>query len=260
MKHIYIGIDFSLKSPAICIFKDNQYKWLSYCTKSIKPKKDIITQEQIVKLSDVDMAFQDNILEGNDYSSSHWADIQNYRAIAITMRTMIFKYLGPINFNDYTFHFAFEGYSFNSFSNSNNIIDIVGATTTFKNILIDAFSHRNFTLDIVSPVTLKQTAGYSKWDKVDLFDVFIGDYSYIKEKWSSYIQTDYEKKINKGKTSVFKWDYHDPLLSGPFYSFCCNLDINRSVKKPHVPKPIDDMIDAYFICCWIRSKYLNAEG
>ena len=147
----------------------------------------------------------------------------------------------------------------NSFSNSNNIIDIVSATTTFKIALINFFENCEFTLDIIAPIKLKQMAGYSKWDKVDLFDVFTGEYSHIREKWEDAIQKDYDKKVAKGKPSVFNWDFQDNELSGEFYDFCMNYEINRDIKKPKVPKPVDDMIDAYFVCCWLRSKFSAAD-
>ena len=82
MNTIYIGIDFSLKSPAICIYKDGQYKWLSHCSKVQKPKKDTKTQEDIAALNDVDIIFQDELLTGTDYTTTHWANIQNYRTHA----------------------------------------------------------------------------------------------------------------------------------------------------------------------------------
>jgi hypothetical protein len=254
---VYIGIDFSPKSPAICVYNDTKYKWLSYCTKIEKPKKESLIQLEVSDLNDVNMKFQDELLIGTDYSSNDIASINNYRNNANKIVNMIINELNKIK-NKTEIFIGFEGYSFNSFSNSNNIIDIVAATTTLKNKIIDKLKDSlelNINIDIIAPITLKQFAGYSKFDKVDLFDIFTSNYDYIKEKWSKEIKADYEKKVLKGKTSVFKLDYNDNSVNGEFHSYCLNLDLNRSVKKIKVPKPIDDMIDAYFVCCWLKSKY-----
>lgn len=254
---VFIGIDFSLKSPAICIFYNGKYIWLSHCSKIEKPKKETQIQLEVAGLNNVNMKFQDELLTGTDYSTVDASNMANYRNHSNKMINMILNTLNKIP-TAYDIYIGFEGYSFNSFSNSNNIIDIVAATTTFKNKLmdklVDTLKH-DIIIDIIAPVTLKQFAGYSKFDKVDLFDVFTGDYSYIKEKWVKEITNDNDKRIVKGKPSVFKLDYNDKDLSGQFHDYCLNLNINRSVKKIKIPKPIDDMIDAYFTCCWLKSKY-----
>jgi hypothetical protein len=254
---VYIGIDFSPKSPAICIHYNGKYKWLSYCSKIEKPKKESNIQLEVSNLTDVNMKFQDDLLTGTDYSSNDIASIYNYRNNANKIVNMIINELNKIKFK-YELYIGFEGYSFNSFSNSNNIIDIVAATTTLKNKIIDKLTDGlklKINIDIIAPVTLKQFAGYSKFDKVDLFDIFISDYSYIKEKWSKEINNDNEKRVLKNKPSVFKLNYDDKDLKGEFHTYCLNLELNRSVKNIKVPKPIDDMIDSYFVCCWLKSRY-----
>jgi len=258
MKHIFIGIDFSLKSPAICIYKDGTYKWLSHCSKVEKPKKDIVIQEDVASLSDVSMRYQDELLTGTDYSTKDAANMANYRLHASELMVLIIDELKDENWKECEFHFGFEGYSFNSFSQSNNIIDIVAATTSFKNLLMDTLSKGNYTVDIMAPISIQQYAGYSKLDKVDMFDVFTGQQDFVKEKWAEAIAKDFEKKVAKNKPSVFKWDYLDEDSNGAFHDYCCSYEINRDVKKPKVPKPIDDMIDAYFICCLLREKFSAA--
>ena len=255
MKEIFIGIDFSLKSPAICIFNNNYYKWISHCSKIIKPKKDIIVQNDIQNLDDITMTYQDELLTGIDYSSINEADMINYRLHASNLLRLIVEELKDENWKKCEFKFGFEGYSFNSFSHSNNIINIVAATTTFKNLLMDYFNNFNYSIDIMSPISIKKFAGYSKFDKVDMFDIFTNQQHYVKEKWSEAILKDYNKKIVKGKPSVFKWEYHDDQRPGSFYNYCSSYKINRDVKKPKVPKPIDDMVDAYFICCLLKDKF-----
>jgi hypothetical protein len=256
MGEIYIGLDFSLNSPAICIY-DASYKWVSHCTKVTTTKKEIRIQEEVASLNDVDMEFQGSLLRGADYSSNDNASILNYIRHADKILEMILSNLGKIDFTNTIFHFAFEGYSFNSFTRSDNIIDIVAATTLMKDRIISSGIFKNFTIDIVSPTTLKQFAGYGKFDKIDMFDVFTNQYPNIQSKWAAAIQVDHDKKVAKGKKSVFSLNYIDDTLRGQFHSYCLELEINRDVKKPKIPKPIDDMIDAYFVCCWLREKFMD---
>jgi len=258
MKQIFIGIDFSLKSPAICIYKNGHYKWLSHCSKVESPKKEVIIQEDVALLSDVNMLYQDDLLLGTDYSSNDRANMSNYRNHASELMSILISEISYKEMNECSFHFGFEGYSFNSFSQSNNIIDIVAATTTFKNTIYDIFHDTEFSVDIMAPISIKQYAGYSKLDKVDMFDIFTCQQHFVKEKWAEAIEKDFEKKGAKGKPSVFKWDYLDEGVNGDFHTYCSSHEINRYVKKPKVPKPIDDMIDAYFICCLLREKFLVA--
>lgn len=256
MTEIFIGLDFSLNSPAICIY-NTSYKWVSHCTKVETTKKEIRIQEEVASLEDVDMEFQGSLLKGIDYSSNDNASILNYIRHADKILEMILSNLPGVDFKNTMIHFAFEGYSFNSFTRSDNIIDIVAATTLMKDRIISNGSFINFTVDIVSPTTLKQFAGYGKFDKMDMFDVFTGRYQNIQTKWAAAIQVDYDKKVAKGKKSVFSLNYQDEELSGQFHRYCLSLEINRDIKKPKVPKPIDDMIDAYFVCCWLREKFLD---
>ena len=258
MKKIYIGIDYSLKSPGVCIFHNGNYKWISHCSKVTKPKKDIKTQEDVRQLSDVDMSFHGELLSGTDYTSSDFADMMNYRQHAKSLFDMIISHLPEDHLSNYQFHIGYEGYSFNSFSRSNNIMNIAAATTTFKNLIMDHFwspGLNHNTIDIVSPKKIKSFVGYGKFDKVDFFDIFCGEYNHIEEKWSDAIEKDHERKVRKGKPSVFNFDWKDEDLSGDFHTFCLDYEINRSVKKPKVPKPIDDMVDGYFVCCLLKDKF-----
>lgn len=256
MQQIFIGIDFSLKSPAICILQNNEYTWLSHCSKIEKPKKNVKYQEDIESLKNVKMTYHSGLLSGNDYSSNDFTDILNYRTHADTLIKMIKRKLPKIK-SSCIIHIAYEGYSFNSFSRSDNIIDIVAATSIFKDKLITflELNEYEYTIDIAAPIILKKFAGYSKFDKVDMFQIFTGQIELVKEHWNEAIQKDYDKKVLKGKPSVFKFDYHDDLLNvnNPFYKYCMELELDYTLKKVNIPKPIDDMIDSYFACNWIKS-------
>lgn len=251
---IYIGIDFSLKSPAVCIFKNNTYTWLSVCDRVTKPKRDIIIQDEVRQLNDIIMSYNNDMVEGNCYTSKHNALFSNSLNISNKLLDLIFNEFKDIDLTKVEFNIGFEGYSFNSFSSSNNIIDIVTATTIFKDKLLDRLDGYKYSIEIIAPISIKKYAGYSKFTKVDMFDIFTNRENLVKSRWSDAIKKDYEKKILKNKDSVFKWNYSDNNLKGSFYEYCINLELKRTVKSVKVPKPIDDMIDAYFVCCYLKDK------
>jgi hypothetical protein len=240
MKHIIIGIDYSLKSPAICILKDGKYKFISFPKKL--EKKELKGQEEVQLLKDVDLQFQNDQQVETTYSKNEFAKISHYRQQALTILDLITKNLTQDELNKSTFHIGFEGYSFGS--PSNNLIDIIGATTALKTLILEKNIFKTFTLDVYSPKAIKKLAGYGSYDKADLFDVFIGEYRFIAEK--------YKEQIAKDKKGNFHLDYSDDKLCGDFHKHCSNLEINRNLKKVKIPKPIDDLIDSYFIarCLW----------
>jgi len=240
MNHIYIGIDYSLKSPAICILKDKKYKFISHPKKL--EKKDLKRQEDVQCLKDVDLVFQNDQLVEATYSRNEFAKISHYREQALAILDFITSNLTNSELKQSTIHIGFEGYSFGS--QSNNLIDIIGATTALKTLILEKDIFKKFTLDVYSPKAIKKLAGYGSYDKADLFDVFIGEYRFIKEK--------YKERIEKDKKGNFRLDYHDEMLCGDFHKHCLNLELSRNVKKVKIPKPIDDLVDSYFIarCLW----------
>jgi len=247
MNHICIGIDYSLKSPAVCILKDGKYNWISYPTASDK-KPELKRQEEVGTLKDINLLFQPNIQSESTYTKNEFAKISHYRDQAHAILDMIASTLTVGELENSTFHIGFEGYSFGS--QSNNLIDIIGATTAIKVLLIETKIFKKFTLDVYSPKAIKKLAGYGSYDKGDLFDVFIGEYQFISEK--------YKEQIAKDKKGNFHLDYCDSILSGDFHRHCRNLTINRDVKKVKIPKPIDDLIDAYFIARCLAGSYVKA--
>lgn len=249
MKEIFIGIDYSLKSPAICIIKDNQYKWLSHPV-PVDKKAELENQQRVSKLKDVQLIFKKDNELSKDYSDYEWEKIRNYIKQAKAVIELIYNSFTKEEIKKCTFHIGFEGYSFSS--GSNNIIDIVGATTCLKTLIIEGNYFPSYTISIFSPKNIKKHAGYGMYDKVDLFDVFTGNYDYIKVK--------YEKALNptkKKKVSSLVLNYTDENLCGDFVSYCKNLSINRDVKKPKILKPIDDLIDSYFVARCLREKILR---
>lgn len=247
--NIYIGIDYSLKSPAICIFQNNTYKWISYPQENIFKKSDFDYLNQLSQLNDIKLIFnKENFI--NSEKLNEYTKILYYNNQIEFLFNLIINELPLQNINNINIYIGFEGYSFASLSN--NIIDIVTASTLFKITIIKNNIFKNFTLNTYPPKIIKKFAGYGSYDKSDLFNIFINNYLYIKNKYKLQL---------KNKKNNFNLNYKDKLLiNQPFYKFCKNLQpiiFSKNIKKIKIPKPIDDLIDSYFIVKYLYQNYSN---
>src|ERR1035438_2344354 len=126
MKNIFVGIDYSLKSPAICIINNNTYKWISHPT-PLPKKPDFERQKKVTKLEDVKLIFKENRIVSDEYSKNEFSKINHYRQSALDIISLIKDELTADEIANAMVHIGFEGFSFGSASN--NLIDTIGATT-----------------------------------------------------------------------------------------------------------------------------------
>jgi len=207
-----MGVDYSINSPAICIFRDNRYFWLSQ-PKPEKSKKGFAIQEQVAELDEITLEFQPPVIDPESYSKNDVLKISRYNFVAENFLSQLEFALGPDKSR--IIDVGFEGYSFGS--NSNNLIDIVSATTCFKTKFLSSVVN-NMSMRVFAPSTIKKHAGGGRLKKRELFDVFV----------ENRLQDE-----NLEKTDVWK--------------FCQNLQLGQKV-----PKPLDDLIDAYFTVNCLR--------
>ena len=222
---MFVGIDFSINSPGICIIHEDQCCWIS---NSIGPKTkaDASYVERIKNCSDVsyiqfetDVSSQESI---DSYSDNEYRKIIRYINRANQIREIIFstieqnKYSGPI-------HFGFEGFSYGS--NTNNIIDIAIATGFLKERLIEYCSANDIemTLDVMAPGTIKKHAGSGRYNKKEMYEVFV------------------ENRHSDSK-----------LEKSDFWNLSQSI---KGLKK--LPKPTDDLIDSYFVANALIGKYVS---
>jgi hypothetical protein len=222
---MFVGIDFSINSPGICIIHEEQCHWIS---KSIGPKTkaDGVYVERIKACSDVsyiqfggDSSSQDSI---DSYSDTEYRKIIRYINRANQIKEIIFQtvdnlgYKGPI-------HFGFEGFSYGS--NTNNIIDIAIATGFLKERLIDhcVANQIEMTLDVMAPGTIKKHAGSGRYNKKEMYEVFA------------------ENRHSDSK-----------LKQSDFWTLSQSI---KGMKK--LPKPTDDLIDSYFVANALMGKYVS---
>lgn len=222
MKNTFIGVDFSLHSPGVCIKQHRKNTWLAFESPTKKySKKELKILEDLKSISDVEVTTLKNKPITNNYLRRDFEALRLYTDNALTIIKKLGWVLGK-NSEDISYNFIFEGFSYSS--NTNNLIDIVSATTILKNMVILEFIYSKDTMMTLAPSTVKKHAGNGRLNKRQLWDVFINN------------------------------ELNDPELDkSDFYHYC--KDYGLTTKS--VPSPLDDLIDAYFVIKAGEATLLN---
>lgn len=108
----------------------------------------------------------------------------------------------------------FEGSSYGtSRFGTNSLIDLASASSIFKSYLIDRFNVTQ--LEVYAPTTIKKHAGKGNMKKMEMWEVYIND----------------ESNRESG-----------------LWNFCQQFRLDKKIMKP-----LDDLVDAYFIMSYVRS-------
>lgn len=210
----YVTIDFSLNSPGICIFHQDTYTFFSYIKPGMGTKKELQIQEELSQLVDVRYVTQPDFTNNLNYSSAELAKIHRY----ITTSNEIINVIKEVTVGATNYIFAFEGTSFGSKMGTNNIIDMAAGAAILKMKLIDTFQPDN--IETVAPSTIKKHAGRGNMSKVEL--------------WEKFLQNELK----------------DEQLEASHFLKFCQTHIGETSK---IPKPFDDLVDAYFLNHLLRA-------
>tara|TARA_R110002096_G_scaffold323462_3_gene517634 strand:+ start:953 stop:1612 length:660 start_codon:yes stop_codon:yes gene_type:complete len=211
----YISVDFSLNSPGICLYNDNtnKYHFISYIKKGSGTKKEQKLQEEISLLDDVTLNNQPDWESTNQYSSAELLKIRRYNSMSNDILELILQHTD--NSSDYII--AFEGSSYGSKMGTNNIIDMAAGAAILKNNMLETI--KPLDIKTIAPTTIKKHAGKGNMKKRALWDAFV------------------ENRIQD-----------ENIKTSKFFNFCDKL-IEPEDKK--IPKPFDDLVDAYFLCNYL---------
>jgi len=215
---VYITIDFSLNSPGICTFDTNnkKYHFISYLKAGSGTKKDQKIQEDMGLLEGVTLIQQPDFSNSKEYSSAELAKINRYITTTNTLIDLI-KSLHP---EESKFVFAFEGTSYGSNGGTNNMIDMAAGAAILKLKILENFNP--ITIETVAPSTIKKHAGKGNMNKSALWEVFLNNVTNDQN-----------------------------LVSTKFFSFC----VNEVGKTSKIPKPFDDLVDAYFLNSYLQATF-----
>ena len=204
---IKIGIDFSLTSPAICVYKNNEYLFISFFNDGGKnwKKSKSKSYKYHNELSD--------IIEIIPYTRK--IDDSNYRneqktkmADALMIVNLIIDKLKTIIDDDVII--GLEGFSYGSISSST--LDLAMYNSFLRMKLIEHFG--SDVLNIISPTEGKKMLfGKGNAKKEDMIQAFI------------------DNRLED-----------DVLMKNTLWKYCKENGVDFKQ-----PKPIDDLVDAYGI-------------
>ena len=213
-----VTVDFSLNSPGICIWQSdtNRYHFISYLKPNSGTKAEQRRQEEIEQFPYVSLIHQpDWKASVGDYSKNEFAKIIRYKTTA----DHLIKLITGITQTTEDYHIAFEGSSYGSKMGTNNIIDMAAGAAILKEQMISKLEVKN--LLTVAPTTIKKHAGKGNMNKAALWMAFLNNVCESPE-----------------------------LANSPLYKYCVS-EISE-VKK--VPKPFDDLVDAWFLNHYLAAK------
>jgi len=212
----YVSVDFSLNSPGICIFntESNTHHYISYVKPGLGTKKEQKLQEDISLLDDVTLIYQEDWKTTfGDYSKNELAKVRRYMATADAIINIILD----VTKSKQDYIVAFEGTSYGSKMGTNNIIDMAAGAAILKEQMISQLHVKDILT--VAPTTIKKFAGKGNMNKLQLFEA-------------------YQQNVND-----------DPILAqSPLHAMVKNLEIGKKI-----PKPLDDLVDAYFLVSYVAN-------
>lgn len=214
-----IAVDFSLNSPGIVVVSKDRMQFISYL-KAGGTKAEIKMQEELSHCKDISFQYQPNFETSKEFSEKEMSKLSRYVISAIDIIIMI----NSLNIIDPSepIIVAFEGVSYGSGGGgTNNLIDLAAGAAIFKYELYREYCYPKNELNIVTvaPTSIKKFAGGGRMNKKDLWEAFtansLGD-----------------KKLETSEV----WKFANQLEVGS-----------------KIPKPFDDLVDAYFLAQYISS-------
>jgi len=213
----YIGIDFSLTSPAFCVLKGGKYSWGSLTrtdrtAESLRKSKD---KPYAILEGDtsIDLFFLTKKEMPEEYSARERVKIDYFQEVVDSLWSHIEPFLGE------DVKIAIEGLSFSS--NGNALIDISMATALIRKKIVDTIGSQNFF--VYSPTSIKKFA----------------------------------KKGNAKKHELYHAILEKELPGTNFCNLTNILEANKEnwiTKSGTVNKPLDDVIDATWICLYLMEN------
>ena len=212
----YVSVDFSLNSPGICVYNDKskRYHFISYIKPKTGTKAEQKLQEELGLLQDVTLVDQpDFSKEAEAFSSAELTKVKRYDRMADDIINLILQEA----FVGDGFIVGFEGTSYGSKMGTNNMIDMAAGAAILKLKMLKTLKPEN--LVTVAPTTIKKYAGKGNMNKLQLFEAF------QKNSTEDHI-----------------------LAKSPLWNVVSGLEIGKKI-----PKPLDDLIDAYFLVAYMSN-------
>jgi len=214
---ILVGIDFSLNSPAFCIYNEGVYHWGSL-TRSERTADSLMKNTKkpysiLGENENFTLIFMEKKDLPEDYLEKERLKIDFFLEVVDTLFNSISDKIGHKDF-----YVAMEGLSFSS--NGNSLIDISMATALLRERIVQKIGKERFY--VFSPSSIKKFAKKGNSKKDELYEALI-------EKKEETNLTEFTNILEKNK--------HEWIT-----------------KSKQVNKPIDDIVDATWITLFLKEK------
>jgi len=234
---IFIGLDVSKISTALCIEKNNKIKLYNYTTKKdnniwVKDTSPFIEYRHITY----------NYSNEKDYSKSEMIKLNEFDQITDLIITDIFDNIKVLD----SVRIGIEGYAYKA---NGPVFDLIEYTTFLKYKLMNKMGKFS-TIQIISPLTLKSECCRMTYKpRIELVGKRV-----IKEVLH------YENTKGVQSNKFDKWDMFHALIDGDInmeLKEWCKEYKEHITKNKDVPKPLDDAIDSIFIVEMLKKQYFQ---
>jgi len=201
---IRAGLDISMNSTAICVLKDNEYKWINFAPNITDKTRKF---DEFAAIDNCNLiTFNKNITPHNQQTLSQ--SIENKYKNFNNLYNQITSNLFDVHGGEFD-SICVEGPSYNSRGRAQ--IDLVVCN---HYIIFKLFEKGLKDITFIPPSNVKKLAGKGNFNKFQMLEAF---------------------KLNILKDEI--------LEKSEFYKWVQQ----KKITTKSIPKPIDDMIDAYFI-------------
>ena len=226
-----VGLDISPTSTALCI--DSDGKESLYVFSKLKENNKYVKLLDFVNFEFVEYE------KHSDYSKNEIAKAKVYHKISKRLAEIISMHAatsrsGPVKI-------IIEGHSYSS--QAGHIIDVSTITGMIKGQLFEQLPHAD--IELVSPITLKNLTAETTYGSYEVSE----GVRVIRQK--KILKTNHlgtkPSKYQKSDMFIAVNDYQEPTIFDNFME----QHYEVLVKMASVPKPIDDLVDAY----WLKETY-----
>lgn len=172
-KKTLVGIDYSITSPGICIFHQNEYKYICIKRKEKLSGREKKEFELLESIDNVTILKKLRPKKSNEYSEN-----EKLKSIdSIDLSSIIIQELKKY---DEISEISIEGFSYSS--NGSSALDLAGFQYVMRNKIINEL---NVIPTIYSPSTIKKMAGKGNMKKEELINMW-----YTNEKEDELLEND----------------------------------------------------------------------
>lgn len=216
----YFGVDFSINSPALCHFDGKNYKFYSFFNigdrdpnKALPKGMSMYNQIQEVEVEAI--MYSRSKSNKEDYVQDQFNKIKDSTTVAKLINEKIKEIRNP----DLPATIGIEGYSYGSKGNS--FIDLIQFNAVLRSEIYRSITDED-SIKVLSPSMIKKEAGKGNANKLQMLEFFLA-----------------QEDQGLDRCEFFKWCKANP-------DGLMNL-------KGDIQKPVDDLVDSYFIVKTLRA-------